>query len=42
MKVRSKTVHRGVLEIDPRILLEQARRTGERLRPAFWAVAVKL
>ncbi len=42
VKVRSKTVYRGALAIDPKTVLAEARRTGERLRPAFWAVAVKL
>ncbi|MHC4077157.1 MAG: hypothetical protein ACYST0_01805, partial [Planctomycetota bacterium] len=42
VKVRSKTVHRGPLLVDPKMLLQEARRTGERLRPAFAAVPVKL
>ena len=42
IKVRSKTVYRGPLTIDTKTLLQEARRTGDRLRPVFAAVQVKL
>lgn len=42
VKVRSKTVHRGKLTVDARTVLSEARRTGERLRPVFVAVKVRL
>ena len=42
VKVRSKTVWRKTLAVDPRHLLQEARRTGERLRPALVKVPVRL
>jgi len=42
VKVRSKTVYKGTLAIDPKTVLGEARRTGERLRPAFGAAQVRL
>jgi hypothetical protein len=42
VKVRSKTVYKATLAIDPKVVLVEARRTGERLRPAFAAAQVRL
>jgi len=42
VKVRSKTVYKDALAIDARTMLLEARRTGERLRPAFAAAQVRL
>jgi hypothetical protein len=41
VEVGSKVRFSGVLEVDPRVLLEEARRTGERIRPAVARVPVK-
>lgn len=42
VRARNAVVSDGLVEIDRRVLLEEARRTGERLRPALARVGLKL
>jgi hypothetical protein len=42
IRVRGRKVSDGAIAIDPKVLLPEARRTGERLRPALMAISVNL
>lgn len=42
VRARNATLFDGLLEIEPRTLLEEARRTGDRLRPALARIELRL
>jgi pimeloyl-ACP methyl ester carboxylesterase len=42
VKARGKKVFEGTLSIDPKVMLEEARRTGSRLHPVYSRIPLKL